>query len=43
MNLYEKYKYTDVRINMEDKKLVKIFNLTFENERDFFILFNCGN
>ena len=30
-------------MNMEDEKLMKMVNPTLKKERDYFILFNCGD
>ena len=38
------YKCKDVGINMEDEELVKMFNPSLKRrERDYIILFNCGD
>ena len=39
--LYHKYK--DVGVNIEDKELVKMFNLTLKRRKTFFVLFNYGD
>ena len=36
------YKCKDMRVNMEDEALVKMFNPT-EKETDYFIFFNCDD
>ena len=36
------HKYKDMRVNMEDEELVKMFNPTLK-KRNYFILFNCGD
>ena len=32
-----------MEMNMEDEELVKMVNLALKKERDYFILFNCGD
>ena len=36
------HKCKDMRVNMEDEELVKMFNPT-EKETDYFIFFNCDD
>ena len=32
-----------MEMNMEDEELVKMVNPTLKKEREYFILFNCGD
>ena len=43
MNKYYNINVKMWGVNMEDKELVKMFNLTLKKERDYFIHFNCGD
>ena len=43
MNKYYNINVKMWGVNMEDKELVKMFNLTLKKKRDYFIHFNCDD